>query len=94
MSQYQKILKVMLSNPAQEWWLPQDFMRSNLGECFVGYEASARLSELRNKYPSLFFGEKQGRFFATKLNFKVVDDILLQYGLPEEFKSIISPKLF
>lgn len=45
LTQHEKILKTMRTDP-DRWWLPVDFMQSHLGELFVGYEASARLSEL------------------------------------------------
>ncbi len=67
MTQYQKIITTMTRDP-QRWWLPKDFMQSHLGDLFVGYEASARLSELASMYPDFIDTEKQGRFKARRIN--------------------------
>lgn len=69
----------------KEWWLPQDFMQNGMGELFVGYEATARLAELRGRYPNVFLRQKQGRFVATKLNMKAV------HFLPENYQRLLLP---
>ena len=64
MTQHEKILNIMATDP-DRWWLPQDFMQPELGSNFVGYEASARLSELAK------MGEvesrREGKYMARKL---------------------------
>lgn len=67
MTQYQKILKVMIRG-GDRWYFPQDFMQKNLGPCFVGYEASARLSELAKKYPDVFISERDGKYMKRRLD--------------------------
>ena len=42
MTQRDKILKAMLKNKEKEYWTASDFQ---YGEHFIGYEASARMSE-------------------------------------------------
>lgn len=68
-TQHQKILNIMATNP-DRWWLPQDFMQTDLGDNFVDYEASARLSELAK------MGEvesrREGKYMARKLIVKTV----------------------
>ena len=59
MTQYDIILDAMLSNPQKVWWYAKDFLA---GKYFVGYEATARMSELVNMYPTIFFVNKDGRF--------------------------------
>lgn len=66
MTQEQKILALMLHTP-DRWWKASDFMRHDIGEYFVGYEASARLSELAADYPWIET-KKDGRFKLRKLN--------------------------
>ena len=63
-TQHYKILALMATDP-DRWWLPTDFMKPELGEYFVGYEASARLSELakQNKVES----KKIGKYMARRL---------------------------
>lgn len=58
------ILQAMLENDNREW-TAKDFQS---GKYFVGYEASARMSELANKYPELFIIGKVGRFRTLKIN--------------------------
>lgn len=63
-SQTQKILNVMRTDP-ERWWLPHDFMDMSLGDNFVGYEASARLSELAKN--GKVESRKEGKFLARRL---------------------------
>lgn len=65
MSQYEIILKAMLNNKNKVWWTASDFQQ---GENFVGYEATARMSELKTKYLGLFNEKKIGRFRALSIN--------------------------
>ena len=59
LSQHDMILWAMLNNPQKEWWRASDFQH---GEYFVGYEATARMSELVMKYPTLVKRDMDGRF--------------------------------
>lgn len=63
MRQVDIILKAMLMKDKK--WIASDFQH---GDNFVGYEASARMSELVNMYPSLFIVSKVGRFRALEIN--------------------------
>lgn len=63
-TQQEKILKVMASDPGR-WWLPQDFMSDDLGSDFVGYEASARLSELAKD--GKVESRRSGKYLARRL---------------------------
>ncbi len=101
-TQYQKILSVMASRRGQQkWFLPQDFMKQSLGTWFVGYEASARLSELAKKYPELLASERQGKYMARRIiyeNLSIVMETLpsdlkvaINRALPEEGQTSIWP---
>ena len=59
MTQANKILKAMINNPGKKYWTAKDFQS---GEYFVGYEATARMSELISKHPELIIPGKEGRF--------------------------------
>ena len=65
MRQYDIILKAMLMGDKK--WIASDFQH---GENFVGYEASARMSELVKMYPTLFIVSKVGRFRAMEINWE------------------------
>ena len=58
MKQRELILSVMREHEGK-WFLPQDFMRNQ--QWFVGYEASARMSELAKEYPRNIESVREGR---------------------------------
>lgn len=66
MRQVDVILKAMLENNDKEW-TAKDFQN---GKYFVGYEASARMSDLVKMYPDLFIVNKIGRFRSLQINKK------------------------
>lgn len=65
MRQIDKVLKIMLDNPQKKVWYAKDFQN---GRNFVGYEATARMSDLIRMYPDLLIVEKDGRFRTLELN--------------------------
>ena len=65
MRQVDIILKAMLMGDKK--WTAKDFQ---YGEHFVGYEATARMSDLVNMYPELFIVSKIGRFRALEINWE------------------------
>lgn len=75
-TQYQKIITLMARYPQKEWWLPSDFMQDTLDYLFVGYEASARLSELARQYPDMIATQQQGKYKARRLCFESIDQWL------------------
>ena len=66
-TQCNKILKAMLENPQIKEWYAKDFQS---GKYFVGYEATARMTDLANKYPELFIIGKDGRFRTLAINWE------------------------
>lgn len=68
LTQQQKIVATMCKNSQKEWWLPQDFMQP--GEFFVGYEASARLSELQSENPEMFESVRSGKYMKRRIRFE------------------------
>ena len=68
LTQHQKIVATMCKNSQKEWWLPQDFMQP--GDFFVGYEASARLSELQSEYPQMFESVRAGKYMKRRIKFE------------------------
>lgn len=78
MTDREKILTAMLSNKNKEEWTASDFQS---GKYFVGYEASARMSELQRLHPNVFIRGKVGRFRTLKVNWKAEEtqELLKQY---------------
>ena len=70
MNQTDIILKAMLTNKDKTWWSAKDFQ---YGENFVGYEATARMSELANMYVDLIKVAKDGRFRVLSINWESKD---------------------
>lgn len=86
LTQHQKIVAKMCRYPARIWWLPPDFMRAD-PEFFVGYEASARLSELQREYPNAFESRREGKYLARRMLFQDMDKWLP--SMPKNLQAII-----
>ena len=67
LTQCDTILLAVLSHPEKRVWDARDFQR---GKYFVGYEATARISDLIRLYPTLFITGKDGRFRTIEVNWK------------------------
>ncbi len=68
LTQIQRIIVHMLYHPEKSWWIAQDFMPPAIEKSHphhVGYEATARMSDLLNRYGQ---EDKVAVFEVTKLN--------------------------
>ena len=74
MTQYDVILRAMLSNRSIKEWKASDFQKAPY---FVGYEASPRMSELAQMYPDLLNVGKDGRFRTLSINWDC--ELLTEY---------------
>lgn len=72
MTQKIKILKAMLDNPHKKYWKASDFQS---GQYFIGYEASARMSELSYEYDDILIIGKEGRFRTLSINWEKEKEI-------------------
>lgn len=70
LTQCDTILKAMLENKKRIWWSAKDFQSKPY---FVGYEATARISELVQKYDDLIKVGKDGRFRIISINWDSED---------------------
>ena len=80
LTQCDVILIAMLQNRSKINWTAKDFQN---GEYFVGYEATARMSDLIRIYPDLFIVGKDGRFRTLSINWeneKAVKEIVERYN--------------
>lgn len=87
MKQAEKILSLMCHNRQRNWFYPPDFMKSNLGEFFVGYEASARLSELASKYPGMIASKRRDQYMYRRIRWEDKDNWLPL--LPDNLRRIV-----
>ena len=93
MSQYSVILKAMINNRDKKTWTAKDFQKAPY---FVGYEATARMSELYNTYPELFKKGLDGRFRTLEINWECPDIkyFIKEYGVKSEKNKRFMPKMF
>ena len=85
MRQIDKVLKIMLDNPQKQVWLAKDFQH---GENFIGYEASARMSELAQIYENILIVGKYGRFRTLQVNWDNVEEVNKVKELLDELEKI------
>jgi hypothetical protein len=79
LTQCDVILKAMLENKDKKVWTAKDFQS---GKYFVGYEASARMSDLVRLHPDIFIIGKDGRFRTLEINWeKDLSEYFKVYGL-------------
>ena len=64
-TQHNIILRAMLNNKWKKVWTAKDFQRPPF---FIGYEASARMSELMKMYPEILIVGKRDRFRTLSVN--------------------------
>lgn len=72
MTQCDTILKTMLINDSIKEWTAKEFQ---YGEYFVGYEATARMSDLLRLYPNLLIAGKNGRFRTLSINWNNIEEV-------------------
>ena len=87
MKQTEKIFALICFNRNnRNWWYPPHFMKPELGDLFVGYEASARLSELASKYPEMVESQKRDKYMWRRIRWDKIDEWLPL--LPENLQAI------
>ena len=72
LTQCDVILKAMLENREKESWSAKEFQH---GQYFVGYEATARMSDLKRMYPTLIKTGKDGRFRTLSINWENEEEV-------------------
>ena len=81
-SQHDKILALMIARKGQqEWFYAPDFQKPGLPpELFVGYEATARMSELAKLYPMMIESKRDGKYRYIRFRFENIDEIFETSG--------------
>ena len=70
-TQCETIIQAMLDQPEKEWWYASDFQKAPY---FVGYEASARMSDIVREYPSLVDVGRDGRYRILRIRWENVEE--------------------
>ena len=65
MTQCEKIIKAMLDDTNKVMWYAKDFQT---GKNFIGYEASARMSEVQQIYKDIVISGKDGRYRTLSID--------------------------
>lgn len=87
MTQHQKIIKLFCMKPEGTILFAKDFQQPGLGELFVGYEATARLSEVDLDNPGLFERVKQDRFIGRRLRWEAYAEWFPR--LPKDLQEVV-----
>lgn len=74
MTQHEKIIRAMITRRAQDWFFPPDFMGRGDGALFVGYEGSARFSELAKLYPEMIENRRRGKYLERRIRYEAVGE--------------------
>lgn len=76
-TQHEKIISLFIRMKGlKEWFYPYDFMTDDLGDNFVGYEATARLSEVTRKFPLMFEVKNDGKYKVRRFRFEAIPALL------------------
>lgn len=86
LTQIEKIIVMMFHHPEKEWWVAQDFMPPAVERdhpLHVGYEATARMSDLISKYnpeddaiPPAFEVGQKGRYRTIRPRYQDFEAVL------------------
>lgn len=90
LTQKHKILILMCRKP-NKWFYAYEFMKPNLGELYVGYEAPTRIGDLKRLASNIFEQKQEDKYTQHKLN---VAEIETWYELlPSDLKAIVKNNL-
>ena len=89
MKQREKLLKIMLDNKEHKVWYAKDFQH---GANFIGYEATARMSEIADIYREFVEVGKDGRFRTLSINWEKEEEINKVKELLDELEKIENEK--
>lgn len=83
LSQCDIILKAMFENRNKIYWTAKDFQA---GKYFVGYEATARMSDLYRMYPDFLIAGKDGRFRTLRVDWDNLERIMEEWNRIKEME--------
>lgn len=94
-TQIEKIITLMIRRKnVQEWFYAPDFQRPDLTEdTYVGYEASARMSDLMREYPEMVEWKREGKYRYIRFRFENIQNIMSSLNVPRELKDLIGYEL-
>lgn len=84
LSQCDIILKAMFENKEKKYWTAKDFQA---GKYFVGYEATARMSDLLRLYFDFIIAGKDGRFRTLSINWNNIERVMEEWDRIKEIEN-------
>ncbi len=87
LTSHMKIVAIMANNRDQTWFFAKDIINKGEGDYYVGYEATARMSELVRKFPDMFESVGEGKFIKRRVRWETMEQWFNQ--LPTEYRHII-----
>lgn len=87
LTSHQKIVAIMANNREKEWWYAKDIINLGEGDYYVGYEATARMSELVRKFPDMFESQGDGKYIKRRVRWEYMEQWF--NDLPTEYRHII-----
>ena len=90
LTQHQKIVAIMCINKTKTWWKSYDLLNATDGnnDLFIGYEVTARFSELASTYPDMFENKREGKYIIRRMRFETGRD--WWHNLPKDMQQLIS----
>lgn len=90
-SQAQKAFYMLLdrAEAKNKWVFAKDLCSpSTPRKLFIGYEASARLSELAKEFENFIISKNHGRFIARSIDYPALLQVVKKNKLPMEFQQV------
>ena len=86
MTSHQKCVAIMAYNKKQEWFQAKDIINLGAGDWYVGYEATARMSELASKFPDMIESMSEGKYKKRRIRWETMSAWF--EDLPKEYRQI------
>ena len=75
-SQSLKVLRLMARYPNREWWKAVDWQQPNTPrDCWIGYEATARMSDILREYPQVVVSKRDGKYRLLALRINTIEKL-------------------
>lgn len=87
LTSHQKIVAIMANNRDKDWFYPKDIINIGEGAYYVGYEATARMSELAKKFPDMIETMSDGKYKKRRIRWETMSEWF--EDLPTMYRHII-----
>lgn len=88
LTQHQKIVAIMCRDKSKRWWKSHEVMNAGEADLFIGYEVTARFSELASDYPDMLESKREGKYVIRRMRFETGKQ--WYYDLPKDLKQVVT----